>query len=57
MLNIALSGSPGAMVYQDYYRGRYRKKNGRTCNDAMKMMIKMMLFDPEWVRESEGEIM
>jgi hypothetical protein len=27
MLNIAPSGSPGAMVYQDYYGDHYRKKN------------------------------
>jgi hypothetical protein len=26
MLNIAFSDSPGATVYQDYYRGHYRKK-------------------------------
>jgi hypothetical protein len=37
MLNTALSGSTGATVYQDYYGGRYRKKNSCTCNDAMKI--------------------
>jgi hypothetical protein len=37
MLNIALSGSPVAVVYQDYYRGHYRKKNSHTCNDTMEI--------------------
>jgi hypothetical protein len=37
MLNIALPGSSGAAVYQDCYKGRYRKKNDCTCNDAMKI--------------------
>jgi hypothetical protein len=37
MLNTALPGSPRAMVYQYYYGGHYRKKNGYTCNDALEM--------------------
>jgi hypothetical protein len=37
MLNIALPGSPGAAVYQDYYKGCYIKENGCTCNDVMKI--------------------
>jgi hypothetical protein len=31
MLNIALSGSPGATGYQDYYGGHYRKEKGCAC--------------------------
>jgi hypothetical protein len=34
MLNIAL---PGAVVYRNYYKGRYEKENGHTCNDAIKI--------------------
>jgi hypothetical protein len=33
------SGSPGAMVYQDYFGNHYRKKSSHTCNDAMKIQI------------------
>jgi hypothetical protein len=33
----ALPGSHGTAVYQDYYGGHYRKKNGRACNDAMEI--------------------
>jgi hypothetical protein len=37
MVNIALPGSPGTVVYQDYYGGHYRKENGLTGNDAMEI--------------------
>jgi hypothetical protein len=37
MFNIALSGSPGATVYEDYYGGLYRKKNSCICDDAMEI--------------------
>jgi hypothetical protein len=37
MINTALPGSPGAVVCQDYNKSHYRKKNGRTCNDAIKI--------------------
>jgi hypothetical protein len=39
MLNIALPGSPGAAVYQDYYKGHYKKENGCTCNNVIKIQI------------------
>jgi hypothetical protein len=35
MVNTALPGPPGTVVYQDYYGGHYRKEDGLTCNDAM----------------------
>jgi hypothetical protein len=37
MLNLALLDSPGIAVYQDYYGGHYRKKNGHICNDAIEI--------------------
>jgi hypothetical protein len=35
MLNTALPGPPGIVVYQDYYGGHCRKENGLTGSDAM----------------------
>jgi hypothetical protein len=37
MFITALPVSPGAAVYQNYYKGHYKKKNSHTCNDAMKI--------------------
>jgi hypothetical protein len=37
MLHTALPGSPDAVVYQNYYKNHYRKKNGHTYNDAIKI--------------------
>jgi hypothetical protein len=36
MLNIIQPGPPGIVVYQDHYRGHYKKKNSCPCNDAIK---------------------
>jgi hypothetical protein len=38
MLNIALPSFPGAVVYQNYYKGHYLK-NGHTYNDAIKIQM------------------
>jgi hypothetical protein len=35
ILNIALPGSPGAVLYQDHYKGCSKKKNVHTCNDVI----------------------
>jgi hypothetical protein len=58
MLNFATPGSPGAVVYQNYYKGCYTK-NGHACNNAIKYkpLSKMMLFDSRWVQTSKGGIM
>jgi hypothetical protein len=53
MLNIALSGFPDATIYQNYYGGHLRKKNGHTCYGNTNPKIKVMLFDPGWVRASK----
>jgi hypothetical protein len=37
VLKIVLPGSPGAVVYQDYYKGHYKKENGCICNDVIKI--------------------
>jgi hypothetical protein len=35
--DVTLPGSPGGAVYQDHYGGHNIKKNGLSCNDAMKI--------------------
>jgi hypothetical protein len=37
MLNITLPGPPGIAVYQDHYRGHYKKKNRHLYNDSIKI--------------------
>jgi hypothetical protein len=37
MLNITLPGPPGIAVYQEHYRGHYKKKNSCSYNDAIKI--------------------
>jgi hypothetical protein len=57
-MGLILPGSPGAVVYQNYYKGCYTK-NGHACNNAIKYkpLNKMMLFvfDPKRARASKGE--
>jgi hypothetical protein len=37
MLNIALPCFSGAVVYQDYYKGHYKKENRCICNNVIKI--------------------
>jgi hypothetical protein len=37
MINIALPGSPGAGICQDYYGDYYRKENSLTYNDVVEI--------------------
>jgi hypothetical protein len=37
IFNIALPGPSAAAVYQDYYKGYYKKENSHTCNNVIKI--------------------
>jgi hypothetical protein len=60
MLNISLSGSPGAVIYQNYYKGCYKRKTTTHVIQwykNTKPQINMMLFDHKWAQASNGVIM